>query len=308
MYDRRAIPDHGDISPVGPNAGGAGGFKTLADKLGFIEGPALLDDGTILVVSMDKGLLYAVSEDGAEVAAIVGGGPNGTTLGASGEIFIAQNGDSTPIVPRVPGLTGGVQTIRPEAASEVSWLTRDPVSANDLCLGPDGCLYVTDPTWRPELDDGRIWRVDPQSGEAELLGSVPWYPNGIGFGPDDALYVASTGEREILRVALDGARLGRSEVVVRLQRGMPDGFAFDADSHIIIAAFSADDEDRSGSIQVWDLDGKQVEILEPVSDRHVTNVALSGHTLVACASSSGRLLAYIDWPSEGLPLHPFRVR
>lgn len=280
------------------------GFRVLCEGLGFIEGPIWRSDGTMFVTSMTNGVMYSVSEDGVRVAAMTGGGPNGAAEGAGDVVFVAQSG-AAQVGLKSPEMTGGVQVVR-SASAEVAWVTRDPVVPNDLCLGPDGCLYVTDPTWRPERDDGRIWRVDVQSGEAELLGSVPWYPNGIGFGHDDALYVASTGEQRILRVELNGSRLGAAETVVQMDRGMPDGFAFDVDGHIIVAAITARD-DEPGSIQVWDLaGGKEVEVIQPVTDRFVTNVALSGNKLAVCASSTGRVLLFEDWPSAGLPLYPFR--
>jgi hypothetical protein len=58
---------------------------------------------------------------------------------------------------------------------------------NDLVVGRDGTLYVTDSL------AGAVWRVDPASREFEPLlapGSLH-YPNGITFGPDGSrLYVA----------------------------------------------------------------------------------------------------------------------
>jgi hypothetical protein len=58
---------------------------------------------------------------------------------------------------------------------------------NDLVVGRDGSLYVTDSL------AGAVWRVDPVSREFEPLvapGSLH-YPNGITFGPDETrLYVA----------------------------------------------------------------------------------------------------------------------
>jgi gluconolactonase len=198
-----------------------------------------------------------------------------------------------------------VQVVAPDGM--VRWLTRDPIAPNDLCLGPDGLLYVTDPTRRPSRDDGRLWRCDPETGEAEMLLSVPWYPNGIGFGPeDDALYVASTGEREIKRFPLLNGRLGRPEVVIRMERGHPDGFAFDADGNLIVCAVSM--TEAPGELQTWSPNGRLLDVLRPGPGRRYTNAALSAdRVLIVTDSDGGRVLAFDSWPTAGLPLHPFRA-
>lgn len=51
--------------------------------------------------------------------------------------------------------------------------------------------------------DGRIWRVDPASGDAELLSSVPWFTNGLAFGLDGRECVAATHTSVIHRFSLD---------------------------------------------------------------------------------------------------------
>ncbi len=111
-----------------------------------------------MFVSVDQGVVHRADADGCRVVAATGGGPNGLAEGADGTLYVAQNGGRWSASPR-PTFTGGVQAISPEG--EVRWVTQDPISPNDLCLGPDGALYVTDPTRRPAMDDGRIWRIDP---------------------------------------------------------------------------------------------------------------------------------------------------
>ena len=168
-------------------------IRTVATGVGFAEGPTILENGDVVVTSIDQGRIYRLPRHGAaEVLAVAGGGPNGSTEGSDGRIYVSQNGGTKP-AHNWPGICGGIQAVQPNG--EVAWITQDTVSPNDLCFGPDGLLYVTDPTRRAARDDGRLWRCDVGSGEAELLASVNYYPNGIGFGIDDAaLFVASTGE------------------------------------------------------------------------------------------------------------------
>jgi gluconolactonase len=274
----------------------------VAEGLGFTEGPVVRADGTLIVTAIDRGLLWSIGRDGVAPFAVTGGGPNGATAGPDGTIYVAQNGGRGPGWRRTV-TTGGVQVVR--ADGMIEWITRDPVSPNDLCFGPDGFLYVTDPTRRASRDDGRIWRVDVETRDAELVTSTNWYPNGIGFGDDDdALYVASTGERSIVRHSLSSPSLGKREVVCRMDSGLPDGFAFDVEGHLIVGVNGEDG--RHGEIQVWTCDGEFVDRLRPIEAKYMTNVALdrAGHLFVTCPDIGG--VVRLDWPHAGLELHPFR--
>jgi gluconolactonase len=259
------------------------------------------------VTSADEGRVYQlVAGAPARLIADVGGGANGATVDAAGTLYVAQNGRRFPSDgPAWPASSvGGVQTVSPDGS--VTWLTRDPIAPNDLCFGPDGLLYVTDPTRDPRGDDGRLWRVDPVSGEAELLLSVPWFPNGIGFDADDALWVASSFEHRIVRFELRDGRPVDPVSLVDLDDRMPDGFAFDVEGNLLVGALPTRAE-QGGEIQVWGADGKLRDVIPSDVGRKLTNVALSaGRHLVITASDAGCVLAIPQWQVAGLPLHPFR--
>jgi gluconolactonase len=233
---------------------------------------------------------------------VTGGGPNGLTEGKDGVLYVAQNGGKHP-AHKWPGITGGVQRI--SAGGTVDYLTQDPVSASDICMGPDGLLYVTDPTRTAARDDGRIWRCDPESGEAEILISVAWQPNGIGFSLEkDALYVADTRHCRIVRYTLSGGRLSHEEDFARLPHNVPDGFCFDVDGNLIIAAVNFQ---AAGDLQVYDRNGHFLESCYLGDDPFYTNVALSAdRRLFITNASGGGVLVIDDWPTAGLPLNPFR--
>ena len=277
--------------------------EVLATDLGFTEGPVVTRAGDIIVTSMSQARIYRCRKGGAKVVAETAGAANGATEGKDGRIYTAHLGGKEP-GKYDPGLPGGVQTIAPSGA--IRWLTQDPISPNDICFGPDGYLYLTDPTRPATRNDARLWRVDVQTGEAELLVSVEYFANGIGFGlEDDAIYVASTNAQQIIRYPLNNGRLGRPEVAIKMSRGYPDGFAFDVEGNMVIAAISRSDD--AGEIQTWTTDGKLLDSFTPGVYKKYTNVAFTNdRTLIVTASDAGQILAFKDWPSAGLPLHPFR--
>lgn len=286
--------------------------RTLATGLGMVEGPVVLQSGDVLVTSLDQGAVYVIDASGPRRLAECGGGPNGAAEGREGRVYIAQSGGRWGAVERAgkTAVTGGVQVV--DADGAVSWLSTAPASASDLCFGPDGLLYVTDPT-RFRWDEGRLWRVDPADGAADLLAELDWFPNGIAFGPDDDfVYVASTSARQIVRFPLAAGGLGRPEVCVQMVTGRPDGITFDAVGNLLVAAVAVGDRPGqrapgTGQIQVWDPEGRLLDVFAPGPGWLYTNIAFSeARTLIVTDAAAGTVLAYDRWPAAGLPTHPFR--
>lgn len=275
--------------------------------MGFLEGPVALADGRVAVTSIDRGKVYTMNRDGSDLTelATTEGGANGATEGRDGVMFVAQNGGKPP-AKRGGGVeTGGVQAVSPDGS--VRWVTKDPVSPNDLCVGPEGTLWITDPTRPRPKADGRLWRCDPSASEAELLCSVPWYPNGIGFGrEDDAVYVASTDEQRIVRFPIGPNGLGKPDTFVQMTDNGPDGFAFDAEGNVIIGAVGL--TGNPGDIQVWSPDGQLLDRFQPGSDVFYTNVALcEDGAMVVTSSGNGEVLITPPGSFRPLALHPFRT-
>lgn len=280
--------------------------RRLAEGLGFTEGPVVLADGDLVITSLTLGVVYRIGrEGGATQVADVGGGANGAAVDRDGVLYIAQSGGrwvrNGPVWPRE--MVGGVQRI--DVDGSVSWLSQDPISPNDICFGPDGLLYVTDPTRSPILRDSRIWRIDPATGAAELLFSVPWFANGLAFGPDDALYLASTYESRIYVVGVLAGSVSPVPVI-RMTEGQPDGIAFDGKGRVVIGAIDATRE-SAGSVQTWTTVGELVSVFRPGDDSHYTNLAFDGQGGLVLASSDEQSVLLIEgWGDRGLPLHPFR--
>jgi gluconolactonase len=291
--------------------------RRIASEVGRCEGPVIRLDGEIVVTSMSHGKLYKIVDGKTQVLADVGHSPNGATEGSDGIIYVAQAGGKR----WGPGAgIGGIQAVARDGSWR--WVTQDPIAPNDLCFGPDGWLYCTDPTKSPLYftdptkrrdalrDDGRIFRCDVETGEARLLGSVPWYPNGIGFGPDNALYVAnySAQDPSIVRFSVEGDRLSKGELYVKMAIGhRPDGFLFDVGGNIVIGANS--DGEPPGEIQTYDRNGRLIDTFVPGSEKKYTNVALGSDRVLIVTDTDGQAVLGVDgWPYAGLPLYPFRKR
>lgn len=272
----------------------------FSGNIGFTEGPVVCQHGGVAATAIDRGHITVTRHGVARVMAETGGGPNGLVEARDG-FYVSQNGGTWPATMKAEP---GVQRIDHEG--RVTLVAGGMVAPNDLAFGPDGALYVTDPTRTPERDNGRIWKVDVSTGKAELFLDCDWYPNGIGFGSDpNWVYVADTGGRRIVRIPRENPAPDRLETVYTMARGMPDGFAFDIKGRLVVAAVGVV-EDEPGNVQIWTPGVDEPEILDPGGSRFITNVALDAKGLLyVCDSGNGRLLVH-DYGTPGMPLHPFR--
>ena len=279
-------------------------YRVVAEGIGFTEGPVWTQDGRLLVTSISQGVVYELGAGEPRVFAETGGGPNGLAEGRGGAFYVTQNGGMWGVGERKETLAAaGIQTI--ERGGGVRYLAEGLGAPNDLCFGPDSRLYFTDPRGPATLGDWQPGRVYAMAGGGapELLAEGPRYTNGIGFGSDtSALYVAETFGQRILAYPLRNGKMDEPREFCRLDPGFPDGFCFDENGLLYVAATAA------MQVQVFDRDGRIVDRLPCGENSLVTNCCFGGPdgtTLFVTDSRNERVLAF-DLDVRGLPLFPFR--
>jgi gluconolactonase len=281
--------------------------------LGFPEGPVVLPDGSWLVVEMEAelGCVTQISPNGLTKRVIARTGrPNGLAVDKSGCIWVAESSQS--VLLRI-SMDGKVETVATECdAKPFLW-------PNDLCFGPDGALYMTDSGvrvrdfkvgtgHRPDYEtvklDGRVYRIDPQSGQVRQLDGGLRFTNGIAFGPDETLYVNETMTGMIYRYKWRsehdlGPResFGNSNPDPTTGFQGPDGMAFGTDGRLYVAVF------KRGRVTVLAPDGSIVEHIATHGQKP-TNVAfgLPGDKRIYVTENELGALEVFDVGVEGLPL------
>ena len=128
-------------------------------------------------------------------------------------------------------------------------------SPNDVVVHSDGSVWFTDPGYGIMLNyegqvaeaelPNRVYRLEPESGEAAIVADDFLRPNGLCFSPDeDLLYIVDTGRSHdpdgpshirVFDVNADN-QLENGRVFVDMNPGMADGIRCDEDGNLWAAA------------------------------------------------------------------------
>jgi gluconolactonase len=288
----------------------------FASDLSAPEGPVALPDKTWLVVEggAERGCVTQISADGRSKRIVAKTGrPNGLAVDSAGVIWVAESN-----VPSLVRLTidGKAEVVATECDGEPF------LFPNDLCFGPDGALYLTDsgvviqefaPGNRIRSDylsvsyDGRVYRVDVQSGRVTKIDRGLKFTNGIAFGPDNLLYANESVTGNVYRYGWkDGQIAGPRALFGNVVRPDappgwkgPDGMAFGTDGRLYVAVFGQRD------VTVFDARGQVAERIQTRGERP-TNVAfaLSGQKRLHVTDYEFGQMEVFDVPCDGLTLWP----
>lgn len=300
-------------------------MQVLADGLRFPEGPIAMDDGSVLLVEVERQTLSRVTPDGrVEIAARVPGGPNGAALGPGGKVFICNNGgfewheDSNGLRPHgVPAsyVSGSIDVVDLATGKAERLYDRCgefPLRGpNDIVFDARGGFYFTDLGKRGgrQMDRGFVYWARADGSEIREVVQAMTTPNGIGLSPDGAeLYVAETDTGRIwaFEIAAPGEvrKLpwpspcgGRLVVGLGGYRRF-DSLAVAASGNIYAAGV------ESCSVVETPPDGSYVRD-HPTPDLLTTNICFGGgdmRTAFITLSHTGRLVV-TRWREPGLRLH-----
>lgn len=264
---------------------------SLTTGRGYTEGPALLDDGRIAFTSMSEGRVLILGGTDVHAEIETGGGPTGLLVGHDGGLFVAQNNGQWGAP------SNGRAVLMKWDGSQLSPALDAPLTApNDLCFGPDGQMYITDPLTEQALDspvEGRVFRWDPSSGETSIVADDILFPNGIAFDQEGKLFVAETYTGRILE--LDPVT-GSTNVFAQTADGKPDGMAFDIEGNLWIAVNASD------SVQVFASTGQLIERLPLGDGSYPSNLCFAGSRLIVTTPGFGGAVS-CEVGVAGLPLH-----
>ncbi len=295
----------------------------LASGLQFPEGPAVMEDGSVLLVEVRSGLIKRIDANGdVTTFADCGGGPCGLAFGPNGDLFVCNNGGNAyrpdhfvgagpapdyegGSIQKVDARTRGVSTLYTHCGEH-------RLSApNDIVFDNHGGFYFSEMGKRHprHRDHGGLYYA---KSDGSFITEVAYHiaaANGVGLSPDErTLYVAET---ETCRLwAFDIVEPGKvrkegfpSPHGGRLICGLPgfqrfDSLAVTASGNICVATLV------TGCISVISPEG---ELLDQVSfpDCYVTNICFGGAQLRSAyitMAETGRLVM-LPWDEAGLALN-----
>jgi gluconolactonase len=215
--------------------------ERLATGTRWGEGPVWFGDGRFLLWSdIPNNRMLRWDEETGAVSAFrkPSGFANGNTRDRQGRLITCEH--------------GGRRLVRTEYSGALTVLIdrfegKRLNSPNDVVVKSDDSIWFTDPPFGilgnyegakadAELPTN-VYRLDPATGQAEVVAGDIVNPNGLCFSPDESrLYVVESGSKpKRIRVydVAQGRRLTQGRIFVDGgENGAPDGFRCDTDGNL----------------------------------------------------------------------------
>lgn len=244
-------------------------LRVLASGLDHVEGVCWDPQRRCVWAGGEAGQVYRIELDGSHetVATIEGGVLLGLALGREGDLFICDPGNH-----RVWRMDS---TMTPRPFGESVGYPNYPA------FGPDGRLYVSDSGSFFEAT-GRVLAIDDDGTTRDVSPRPVAFANGLAF-EGTTLWVVESSAPGVSAMDINGGPL---ELVVAMERCVPDGLALDAEGGLWISCYQPNQLWRwsreEGLALVFD-EWSGEQILSP------TNVAFIGdeHDRLALASLCG---------------------
>ncbi len=291
-------------------------MKIFVRDLGAPEGPVLLPDDSFLFVEMapDRGCTTHFSKDGKSRRVIAKTGrPNGLAVDRNGNIWVAETAMQALLK---MDLNGNYEIFATSCGDEKF------LFLNDVAIAPNGDIYITDsgialetmsdgedgfnPDYRNLDYDGRVYRVDPNSGAVERIDNGIKFTNGIAFGPDDNLYANETLSGDIFRYEYKNGRVtGEREIFGNVIENFnpdelkgPDGMKFGMDGNLYVCVFG------QGDVTVLDKNGTVIDRIKTEGSMP-TNLCFGkpGEKQIYVTEVETSTVQIYDVDTDGFPLH-----
>jgi gluconolactonase len=263
-------------------------WTTVADGLGFAEGPVWLPGGTLLFSDIPNSRIRSWSGGDLGIHREPSGQSNGLTLDIEMRLVACEHEN------RRVSREGAIGSIDALATHFDGMRLNSP---NDVVVRSDGRIYFTDPPYgitedQRELPFNGVFSIGP-SGELDLLLTDFDRPNGLAFSPDErTLYIADTAQHHVraFDVAADGSLSGSRVFATMRDEGRPDGMKVDRDGRLYVCATT---------VQVFAADGRALGIID--CPQLPANCAWGDDGAFVICARTGVYLTHID--AEGIAPH-----
>lgn len=238
-------------------------FEVYAGGIPFPEGPVFDSQGNLFVCVRRNGYIVKISPD-RQVHRFVdtGGKPNGLAIDSDDRLYVAD------------AVRKEILTVEPDGTMDIlvptDFCQMTLVGPNDLCFGPSGALYFTDPGLSMEMQDGAVYCLSPTRSELKCLASALPFPNGLAVTTDEkTLYFVESVNAKLYAIELSDLAAS-PRLVCEITNGVsPDGIEWIDERRLLIAGHGG------GAMVVIDVSDASQRRFGMQSDASPTNVVIN---------------------------------